>query len=108
MHELQVNTVHICNGRFSGGGMLFAPDADLDDGLFDVVVMGDFSIRHLLKSFSLLYSGAHIDHPLVKVFRTSKVEARGDTTFCLEVDGETPGQLPATFEVIPGALPMIC
>lgn len=105
--EVLLHNVAVANGRFFGGGMKVAPEAELDDGLFDVVTMGAMSFKDLLLRGPLIYRGAHLDLPQVSLASASKVEARPvnpDEHILLDVDGETPGRLPATFEVIPGAL----
>jgi diacylglycerol kinase family enzyme len=58
----------------------------------------------------LLYSGAHLDHPNVSVYRGRKVEAKplSNAPIFLDVEGEAPGMLPATFEVVPKALRIRC
>lgn len=104
-----VCTAAVCNGRFFGGGMMMAPNAALDDGTFDVVVVKQnppltvFDMR-------LLYSGAHLKHPNVTVYRGQKIEAKpvSNQPIYLDVEGEQPGSLPATFEVVPKALRVLC
>jgi len=108
--EVIANTIHIANGEYSGSGMHFAPMALPDDGFFDVILMGDFRFHHLLTSSTMLYAGTHVDHPLVRILKGRKITAsstEGRDVF-LEVDGETPGKLPATFQVIPQAIKLIC
>ena len=104
------NTVAICNGRYFGGGMHVAPQALPDDGQFDIVVLGDLRLVELARSMNRIYQGSHLDHPKVTHLRGRTVQARavdpGDVVL-LEVDGEAPGQLPATFEILPGALQLI-
>jgi diacylglycerol kinase (ATP) len=104
-----VSTCAVCNGQFFGGGMRVAPDASPDDGMLDVIVIGDAPRGHILKSMNEIYTGAHVNHPHVKVFRgksiiATPVEATGGEPVHIEVDGETPGRLPAMFEVMPKAL----
>ncbi|MBK8009367.1 MAG: diacylglycerol kinase family lipid kinase [Rhizobiales bacterium] len=104
-----VCTAAICNGRFFGGGMMMAPDAVLDDGNFDVVVVRQDPPLTIF-DMRLLYSGAHLKHPNVSVHRGRKVEARplSNAPIYLDVEGEAPGSLPATFEVVPRALRVLC
>jgi diacylglycerol kinase (ATP) len=104
--EGRIYNVAVANGRYFGGGMKVAPDAALDDGLFDVVTMGDFGFGDLLLRGLDVYSGKHVTNPKVSVARAKKVEARASngTEVLLDVDGEQPGRLPATFELLPGAL----
>jgi len=104
-----VCTAAICNGRFFGGGMMMAPDAALDDGHFDIVLVRQ-EPRISMFDMRLLYSGAHLDHPSVSVFRGQRIEARplSNAPIYLDVEGEAPGSLPATFEIVPRALRMRC
>lgn len=105
----EVCTVAVCNGRFFGGGMKMAPDAALDDGFLDVVVVRQNPPLSIL-DMRLLYSGAHLTHPNVSVYRGRKVEAKplSNAPIFLDVEGEAPGMLPATFEVVPKALRIRC
>jgi YegS/Rv2252/BmrU family lipid kinase len=104
-----VCTAAVCNGRFFGGGMMMAPDAELDDGSFDVVIVKQDPPLTIF-DMRLLYSGAHLKHPNVSVYRGRKVEAKpvSNTPIYLDVEGEAPGSLPATFEVVPRALRLRC
>jgi YegS/Rv2252/BmrU family lipid kinase len=108
--DLTINTVAIANGRFFGGGMMIAPDAQLDDGLFDVVAMGDLGLRELVMNSRRLYKGTHLSHDKVSVRRAKVVQAdpagAGDKVE-LDVDGETPGLLPARFAVVPRAIDVV-
>ena len=106
---VSVSTCAVCNGQFFGGGMRVAPDASPDDGLLDVIVIGDAPKRDIMKSMNQIYTGEHVTNPHVKVFRgksiiATPVEATGGAPVYIEVDGETPGRLPAMFEVMPKAL----
>lgn len=104
-----VCTAAICNGRYFGGGMKMAPNAALDDGHFDVVVVRQ-EPRLTIFDMRLLYSGAHLSHPNVTVFRGRKIEAKpvSNAPIYLDVEGEAPGSLPATFEIVPKALRVRC
>lgn len=99
----------ICNGRFFGGGMMMAPDAALSDGQFDVVVIKQHPPITIF-DMRLLYSGSHLSHPNVSVVRGKKVEAkpRSNAPVYLDVEGEAPGSLPASFEVVSAALRLRC
>jgi YegS/Rv2252/BmrU family lipid kinase len=102
----RIYNVAVANGRYFGGGMKVAPDAALDDGYFDVITMGDFGFGDLLLRGLDVYSGKHVTNPKVSVARARKVVATADGSdeVLLDVDGEQPGRLPATFELLPGAL----
>ncbi len=105
--ELSVSTAAVCNGQFFGSGMWIAPQAKADDGLFDVVVVANVGVVKLLWHVNSIYRGEHLAIDNVKVVRGKRVTAtpvlEGDVVL-LDVDGETPGRLPATFEILPGAL----
>lgn len=108
--ELTINTVAVANGRFFGGGMKVAPEAELDDGLFDVVALGDMSMGDFVLRSRRLYAGTHLTMPKVSHRRAASVRAEpvDREQICeLDVDGETPGILPATFRNLPRALDLI-
>src|SRR5690606_13162560 len=104
-----VNTVAVANGRYFGGGMFIAPGAELDDGQLDVVSMGDLGKLELLRHGRKVYSGGHmgLDKVSHRRARTLRAEPAAGEQVRLDVDGETPGTLPATFRVLPGALRLI-
>jgi YegS/Rv2252/BmrU family lipid kinase len=105
--EVTINTVAVANGRYFGGGMMVAPDAELDDGRFDVIALGDFGFADLLKSGRRLYQGTHTSMDKVTTRRAQVIEAEAvepGAVVELDVDGESPGRLPARFELLAGAL----
>ncbi|WP_432188732.1 diacylglycerol kinase [Streptomyces sp. Tue6028] len=104
--EIEATLVAVGNGTSYGGGMRICADADLEDGLFDVTVVGDCSRTTLLKVFPKVYKGTHLDHPVVSVHRAAKVEllAEGITGYA---DGEPLGPLPLTAECIPAAVRVV-
>jgi YegS/Rv2252/BmrU family lipid kinase len=102
--ERRIFAVAVANGKFLGGGMKIAPDADHTDGLFEVVIIGDVGWGEKLTVLPKIYKGGHIPHPLIEVHRARKVVATSDEIVLLDVDGEAPGRLPTTFEICPGAL----
>lgn len=105
--ELRIYNVAVANGRYFGGGMQVAPEAALDDGLFDVVVLGDLSFPEALRLAGPIYRGTHLGRPKVSTARARQVHAEpldSGEEVLLDVDGETPGRLPATFSLLPAAL----
>jgi diacylglycerol kinase family enzyme len=102
--------VAVANGRYFGGGMHVAPGARLDDGSFDVVAIGDVTRLEMLTSGRRIYNGTHLELPKVTARRARKVEATPvdpGAEVLLDVDGEQPGALPATFTVLPAALGLV-
>jgi diacylglycerol kinase family enzyme len=84
--------------------MKLAPDARQDDGLFEVVTIGDVDKLDFLTTAPKLYSGRYLSHPKVELLRSSTVAISSAEPLPLEVDGEPIGTTPARFEVVPGAL----
>ena len=108
-----ISTLAVANGQFFGGGMRVAPHAVPDDGLFDVIVMGGVPKRQALADMKAIYTGEHLNNPSVRSLRGAKVMAApvaetGGRAVLVEVDGESAGQLPATFEILPRALNLRC
>ena len=102
-----LHTVAVANGRYFGGGMKIAPQAELNDGQFDIVTLGPLSWGDILLRSGRFYKGTHLELPQVTHARAALVEAEPenpDEAILLDVDGETPGRLPACFEVLPNAL----
>lgn len=105
--ESTIYNVAVANGRFFGGGMKVAPNAELDDGMFDVVAFGDMGLGEALKLSRKIYDGAHLSMDKVTSRRARTVYAEpidSNAVVELDVDGEAPGKLPAQFELVPQAL----
>lgn len=101
----------VANARFFGGGMKIAPNAKLTDGKFDVVSIGDLSLSRIIANAPLLYFGAHLSMPEVQHALAAKITASPidkNQRIGLELDGELPGFLPATFQIVPRALRIRC
>jgi YegS/Rv2252/BmrU family lipid kinase len=108
--EMVINNLAVANGRFFGGGMMIAPEADLSDGLFDVVILGDLSTMEVIANGSKVYKGTHMPHPKIRHLRARTVKAEPvdpAEQVLLDVDGEAPGRLPASFEILPSVLTVI-
>jgi YegS/Rv2252/BmrU family lipid kinase len=102
----EVLTVAVANGRFFGGGMQIAPRAEIDDGLFDVVTLSLSPLGSLALTKDI-YRGAHLDRAGVSFVRGRRVRAepvREGERVLIDLDGEAPGTLPATFEIMPRAI----
>ena len=99
-----VNSVIICNGRYFGGGMHIGPDAHLDDGIFDVVILGDLGKIEFLANVPRVYRGTHLSHPKVSSFRSTQVRVTSEEQMYIQADGELIGEAPITFRMIPKGL----
>jgi len=87
--------------------MKIAPKAKLDDGLFDVVLVKGMKVLEFFKNVWRIYTGFHLSHPKISLFRGRGVEALAESAkedVLIEVEGEQLGKLPATFEIIPRSL----
>ena len=109
--RLKVANLCIANARYFGGGMKIAPEAKLTDGKFDVISIGDLGALRIVANAPRLYLGSHLSMRDVGHALARKVVARPAVKtddILLEVDGELPGQLPATFQVVPQGLRVRC
>jgi diacylglycerol kinase (ATP) len=100
----RMHDVIVANGIWHGGGMMLAPDAQPDDGLFEVVLIGDVGKIDFLTTAPKIYKGKHVGHPKVEVLRSARVEVDAAEHLPIEVEGEQVGTTPAAFELVPGAL----
>lgn len=100
-------SVAVANSRAYGGGMFVAPDAELDDGLFDVIAMGDTSKLRFLTGLPKVFKGTHVEEEQVRVLRAAEVEVSADRDFAVYADGEHLADLPARLRVLRGALTVV-
>jgi diacylglycerol kinase (ATP) len=105
--SVMIWNVVIANGKYHGGGMLVAPDATIDDGLFQVTVIGDISIAGVFLNLNKLYNGKLLQLNKVKTLSGRRVKASSEQKVLLDVDGEQPGQLPAVIDIVPKAVRFI-
>ena len=92
------------NGDYTAGGMWVAPEASLEDGTFDVVLIGDFSKAEFTTTFPKIYRGTHVSHAKVEILRARELRVDAPSPLPIVLDGEQPGTTPVRFEVVPGAL----
>ncbi|AFM41902.1 conserved protein of unknown function BmrU [Desulfosporosinus acidiphilus SJ4] len=102
--EGRLNSIMVANGRYIGGGMMIAPNAEIDDGLFDVISLGDFSAWMLLRNIPKIYKGEHLKIPGVSEQRGGSVSITTAEKALLDIDGEQPGQTPVKFTIHPKSL----
>ncbi|MEY4101326.1 MAG: hypothetical protein RLZZ567_570 [Actinomycetota bacterium] len=93
--------IAVGNGSSYGGGMRVCPNASLTDGLFDVMVLAPISKAEFIKVFPKVYSGDHVHHPEVSIYRSKKVKI--NSSAIAYADGERVGALPISAECVPGA-----
>ncbi len=100
----RMHDVVVANGRYFAGGMMICPEAEPDDGLFDVLLIGDLTKRDLLLTLPKTYRGRHLPHPKAEVLRGRTVEVDATEPLPIELDGEQPGTTPVRFEIVSDAL----
>lgn len=99
--------VVVGNGMRYGGGMKVTPDASVVDGQVDVLLLGALGTSAFLRAFPKVFRGTHVRHPAVRVVRARRVKVEADRRVQVYADGERVGPLPAVFEVLPAALPVV-
>jgi diacylglycerol kinase family enzyme len=95
------------NSKAYGGGMFVAPDADLSDGEFDIVLIGEVGKLRFLGNLPKVFKGTHVDNDEVRVFRTPYLELSASRPFAIYADGERLTDLPASLRILPAALQVI-
>lgn len=98
----QAMLIAVANGKSYGGGMLVCPDANVNDGFFDVMVLHPISKIEFLKVFPKVFKGTHINHPAVEIVRSKAITIVADAV--AYADGERIGPLPISAECIPSVL----
>jgi YegS/Rv2252/BmrU family lipid kinase len=102
--EARMNNFIVANGRYFGAGLKPAPNAEIDDGLFDISIIGDMGLFESVSNLGKLRDGTYLENPHVSTMRGTKVSARCSKPVLIEADGEVIGNLPATFELLPSAI----
>lgn len=100
-------TVAVANGGIYGGGLKLAPDASLEDGLLDIVLIGEISKIRMLQNFPKAFKGKHIHEPGVTILRGKKIKINMEKTFDVYADGDVIAKLPVDIIVKPAALRII-
>jgi diacylglycerol kinase (ATP) len=106
-HSFRGMMLAVGNGTSYGGGMQVCPQAVSDDGMLDLCVIQELPKRQFVVTFPKVFKGRHVDHPAVRMLRGTQVEISADRPFLVYADGERVGSLPATFTVVPSALPVV-
>jgi YegS/Rv2252/BmrU family lipid kinase len=99
--KVTASSIVIANGQYFGGGMWVAPPARMDDGLFEIVVVGDVSRMEVLTNTRRLYRGTLSGHPKVQSFQAQTISLESEEEVFIDMDGELVGRLPVRFELLP-------
>jgi len=100
-------SVSVANSRAFGGGMYIAPDAELDDGEFDIVTVGEVSKLRFVGNLPKVFKGTHVKEDEVRVFRAPHLELTASRPFPVYADGEHLTDLPASLRILPRALSVL-
>jgi YegS/Rv2252/BmrU family lipid kinase len=106
-HAVRGYSVSVANSRAFGGGMYIAPDAELDDGEFDVVAVSAVGKLRFVGNLPKVFKGTHVEEDEVSVFRTRRLELSANHPFPVYADGEHLTDLPASLHVLPRALSVL-
>lgn len=104
-----LNSVIIANGKYFGGGIMIAPEAELSGGNFNLVLLKNFKKFQIVVNLVKAYQGTHLNHPLVDSLygREVYLELNENAAYELELDGESVGLLPAQFKILQEKLPVM-
>ena len=103
----KLNSVVIANGRYFGGGMEVAPLAKMDDGLFDIIILGNLNKLELISNLPKIYKGTHLSHPKINRYLGKHIKVRSSDKALVELDGEQPGTIDAEYTIIPKGIKVL-
>jgi len=101
---IQSNLVVVANGKFAGSGMMLAPEAEIDDGLLDVILTEGATRLDVLRELPRVGRGRHMRNPRVRQARARTVKIDSTEHLRLELDGDAAGFTPARLSVLPGVV----
>lgn len=108
LHEVIGYSVGACNSKAYGGGMYAAPDAELDDGLLDIVTCARMPKRRFLTSMlPKVFKGTHVEMPEVTVLKAAQATISADRPFTMYADGDPIAELPVTVRAVPRAVRVV-
>ena len=102
--KIDSNLIVVANGRFAGGGMMLAPHAELNDGLFDVILTDRITRFDIVKELGRIQRGAHLGHPKVTELRAREISITACRPMPIDLDGEMVGTTPARLTVLPSSI----
>ena len=102
--KINSNFIVVANGCFAGGGMMLAPNAELDDGLLDVILTNEISRFDIVRELGRIQRGAHLNHPKVTELHAREITIAASRPMPIDLDGEMVGTTPARITVLPSAI----
>ena len=98
--QRDIMLVSICNGKYFGGGMMVSPNAAIDDGQFELIIVKKMSILRFIKIFGKIFKGTHLFVDEVEEFKGKKFRIKSDVEIPINVDGNLVGVTPLTIDVV--------
>ena len=108
VHDGKFSIVAAANGKYFGGGMKLVPQAEIDDGFLNILMLVNMGKIELLYNLAKVYKGTHMGHPKVKHFKAKQLVVRSDEKLPLEIDGENPGFGPVRYDIVEKVINIIC
>lgn len=105
--EIESNLLAVANGKYAGGGMMLAPHAELDDGLFDVILADGATRWDIIRELPRIGRGGHLKNPKVSEHRARVISITTDDPFAIDVDGDFAGYTPAELVVLPSTVNLL-
>lgn len=105
--DLKCTSILIQNTPYTGGGLLIAPGASINDGLLDVVIVGDIGRLDLMVNFPRVYTGSHLSHSKFSRLRCRSIKVTSERPLAKVYDGDISGETPLTATVEAGALTVL-
>lgn len=102
--QIRSNLIVVANGKFAGGGMMLAPNAELDDGLLDVIVTDEATRWDVIKELARIQRGRHLKNPKVVALRARKVSIDSEEGMAIDLDGEMVGYTPVNITLLPASI----
>ena len=106
-YEGKLMSIAICNGTTFGSGLIISPEAILDDGKFDITLLGDVTLLDYFKNLKKLKKGIKLTHPHIHYYSADKVKLKTDEICEIEADGEYVGKGESIFEILPKAIKIL-
>jgi diacylglycerol kinase family enzyme len=94
----------ICNGRSFGNGLIISPDAKVNDGVFNITILGDVTIVDYFRNLKKLKKGIRLNHPNIYYYSSDKITLSSNDVCEIEADGEYVGKGKTSFEIIPKSI----
>jgi YegS/Rv2252/BmrU family lipid kinase len=101
---IESNLIVVANGKFAGAGMMLAPNAELDDGLLDVMLTDRATRLDVIRELPRIRRGGYLKNPKVRELRAREIIISGEARLAIDIDGEMAGYTPARLRILPAAV----